>query len=162
MRYLAISKLKVGLTVGAMVLVCSVPPLVARAEDKATAELVVVVHPDNRAQLSAADIESVFLMKKRAWPDGSPIIPFNYAPGDPVRRAFERVVLRLGGDEVARYWLDQRIRSGMRAPRQIGDPSVAVRLVARVKGTIAYVPASSAGSSVRVIARIRGDKVVSP
>jgi hypothetical protein len=127
-------------------------------------ELVVVVHPSNRvAALSAAEIESIFLLKRRRWADGTPIIPFNLTSGIAPRRLFDMTVLRMTVDDVARYWLDERIRSGTRAPRQLGDASLALRLAARVPGAIAYVPASALGAHpVRVVARIRSGRLVSP
>jgi hypothetical protein len=126
-------------------------------------ELVVVVHPDNRAALSAADLESIFLLKRRTWADGMPIVPFNLTSGIGPRRLFDRAVLHMTMDEVGRYWLGVRIRSGTRAPRQLGDGSLALRLAARVPGAIAYAPVSALdGHAVRVVARIRDGRLIAP
>jgi hypothetical protein len=126
-------------------------------------ELVIVVHPSNGVVLSASDIESIFLLKRRRWADGTPIIPFNLASGIAPRRLFDITVLRMTMDEVAHYWLDERIRSGTRAPRQLDDASLALRLAARVPGAIVYAPASAlVGHPVRVVARIRGGHLLPP
>lgn len=125
-------------------------------------ELVVVIHPQNRASVSPAELESIFLLRRRQWPDGTSIIPFNSPSGEPHRLLFDEAALRLGPDEAARYWLDQRIRSGTRAPRHIADGGLAVRLVSRLKGAVAYVPVDLVDGSVRVVARIRGGKVLPP
>jgi hypothetical protein len=126
-------------------------------------DLAVVV---NRAvpvrQLSASELESIFTASRSTWPDGSSVAVFSYAPEDSTRRIFDLAVLRMSPDEVARFWLDQRIRGGPRPPRQVPDPALALRLVAKLPGTIAYVPESMVNNTVTVVARIKGGKVVPP
>lgn len=128
----------------------------------AAVELAVVVNAQNRAVVSAVELENIFLLRRRQWPDGTSILPFNASPGDAHRVAFDRAALRMSPDEAARYWLDLRIRSGTRAPRQLADPGLAVRLVGRLKGAIAYVPVDVVDGSVRVVARVRGGKILPP
>jgi hypothetical protein len=125
-------------------------------------DIAVVVNPQNRAAVSPAELENIFLLRTRQWPDGTPIIPFNFPPGEAHRVSFDRTALRMTTEEAARYWLDQRIRSGTRAPRQITDAALAARLVSRLKGAVAYVPINVVSDSVRVVARIRGGKVLPP
>jgi hypothetical protein len=127
------------------------------------ADLVVVVNPAVAVdRLSASELETIFTSSRRSWPDGSNIGAFSYAPEDVIRRAFDNVILRLSPEDVARFWLDQRVRGGARPPRQVPNPSLAVRLVAKLPGSIAYVPESMVDSTVKVVARIRGGKVVGP
>jgi hypothetical protein len=151
---------KAGRSAGLVALAMTVG--LAAAEAESEIELAVVVNLQNRAQISPAELENIFLLRRRQWSDGVPIVPFNYPPGDATRNAFDRAALRMSVDEAARYWLDQRIRSGTRAPRQLGDGGLAVRLVGRLPGAIAYVPAGMVNGSVRVVARIRGGRVVPP
>jgi hypothetical protein len=87
---------------------------------------------------------------------------FTYPPEAEVRRAFDGAVLRMSPEEVARFWLDQRIRGGARPPRQVPDPGLAVRLAAKLPGSIAYVPENLVNGSVKVVARIKSGKVVGP
>jgi ABC-type phosphate transport system substrate-binding protein len=146
----------------ALVALClSAPKKPARAEI-GRHELVVIVHPANTASVSPSDLENIFLLKRRRWAGGPPILPFNYPPTSPLRRSFDRQVLRFSHDQAARYWLDQRIRTGLRAPRQVSDPALAVKLVARIPGAIAYVPAELVDRQVRVAARIRRGRVLAP
>jgi hypothetical protein len=135
---------------------------IASADEEGAPELAVVVHAENRARVSPAAIEAMFLLRQRRWPDGSPVIPFTYPPGEWPRVVFDRAVFGFSQDESARYWIDQRIRNGARPPRQTGDPVLALRLTGRLKGAIAYVPASMVNDSVRVVARIRGGRVLQP
>ncbi|MCC6751044.1 MAG: hypothetical protein IT371_25550 [Deltaproteobacteria bacterium] len=126
-------------------------------------ELLVIVHPAVRvASLSAADLESIFSGSRRRWPDGGAIVAFNYPAGDGVRVLFDRVVLRLDPDAVARYWIDQRIRGMGRPPRQVPSAALLPRLIARLAGSVGYVAAAAAPPGTKLVARIRRGKVVAP
>jgi hypothetical protein len=125
-------------------------------------ELKIIVNAENTDAINASDLESYFLRKQRHWSNGTPIIPLNSSRLTDNRQSFDRAVLRLTPDEAARYWLDQRIRSGDGAPREVDDPSLATRLVARLKGAICYVPGTTDTRNVRVVARIRDGKLVPP
>lgn len=128
--------------------------------------LVVVAHPDTAPRtLTPAELTSVFMGAMRQWPgDGPtmPIVAFNYPPDHALRVAFDRAVLRMSPDEVGRFWLDQRIRGQGRPPRQVPDPELMARLVARVPGALGYVPPKLVDQHVRVIARVVNGKVLPP
>jgi len=75
--------------------------------------LAVVVNANvSVGHLSAAELEAIFTSSKRTWPDGSNIGAFSYAPDNDIRRIFDKVVLRMRAEEVAKYWIDQRVRGG--------------------------------------------------
>lgn len=150
-----------ALATGMLVAALAASSVVARADDP---ELAVVVHPAVGVRaLSTAELEAIFTSTMQRWPDGKSIIPFAYAPEDPVRRLFDRVVLRMGPEEVGRFWVDQRIRGGAAPPRRAPSPRLAARVVARLPGSIAYVPVADVGAeNVRIVARVRGGVVVPP
>jgi hypothetical protein len=132
-----------------------------RAEPQAV-DLVVIVNAANRDRPSPEMLERIFLRKEMAWDNGERIIPFNASPESERRQRFDRAALGMTPDEAARYWLDHRIRGGGAAPREVGDAVLTVKLVAKLTGTIGYVPADLQLSGVRVVARIRNDKVIAP
>jgi hypothetical protein len=127
-------------------------------------ELTVIVHP-SKAQsasgLTAGDLQAIFTRKKQFWSDGSKITPLNLAKGTPARNVFDLAVLGMDADAAARFWIDQGVRGGARAPAEVGAPELAIRTLQVLKDAITYVPASLAGSNVVVVARIRGGKVIS-
>lgn len=127
-------------------------------------DLAVIVHLKTRVtQMSAVEMETMFTRTQTRWDDGTPIVPINAPPGSETRIAFDRAVLRLGPDEVGRFWIDRRIRGFGLPPRQLGDPASVVRVVERLNGTISYAPeALVRGAQVKVVARIRQGKVVAP
>jgi hypothetical protein len=147
------------LVVASSLLLVSAPP----ASGSAGQTLLVVVNPAVPiAHLSSSEIESIYTSSRRSWPDGSSISAFSYSPEDDIRQEFDREILRMPPDEVARFWLDQRVRGGARPPRQVPDPALAVRLVAKLPGSIAYIPEKMVNSTVKVVARIKAGKVVEP
>lgn len=128
-----------------------------------TSDLVVVVHPRAPvAKLDELELEAVFRTLRRFWGTSLPIIPFNLPPKTPLRTAFDSAVLRMDPQEVARFWLDRRVRSGPPPPRQAPDAPTVVRLVARLEGAIGYAPLGTPLKDVRAVARILSGKVHEP
>jgi hypothetical protein len=150
------------LLVGVVALAALAMPGRSGRAEPAAGDLVVIVNAVNKQVPSAAMLERIFLRKEMAWDSGERVIPLNASPESERRQRFDRVVLGMTPDEAARYWLDQRIRGGGAAPREVGDAVLTVKLVAKLTGTIGYVPAEVSLSGVRVIARIHNDKVVAP
>jgi len=132
-------------------------------DDSATAELAVIVHPKVPAdKLTAEQLYGIFTVSRKDWSADLRVVVFNLSPDDKIRVAFDRAVLRMEPENVGRFWIDQRIRGGAKPPRYVPDPALVVRLVERLPGAIGYVPAKMAPSSVRIVARISQNKVVSP
>jgi hypothetical protein len=145
---------------GAAVVVALAIAVPAAAGDD---ELAVVVHPATPCErLDAVALEALFTSSQRAWSDGRSVVALNYPPEDPRRVQFDRVVLHMTPEQVGRYWVDQRVRGGTRAPRQVPDPLLALRLVARLPGAVAYVPAALVDDTVRVVARLREGRLLEP
>jgi hypothetical protein len=135
----------------------------ASSSAAAPEEIVVIVNKDNDVtELSPEQLEAIFAMSQRQWRGGSTIVAFNYEPGNEIRVEFDRVVLHLSPEEVGRFWRDQRIRTGVHPPRQVLDAALMLRLTAKLNAAIAYVPAAAVTPSVKIVARIRGGKVVAP
>jgi ABC-type phosphate transport system substrate-binding protein len=135
----------------------------ANASAATTDEIVVIVNKDNDVkELSLEQLEAIFTLSQRQWNGGAGILAFNYEPGNPTRVEFDRVILHLSPEEVGRFWRDQRIRTGVHPPRQVTDPTLAMRLTTKMAAAIVYVPAGAVIPSVRIVARIRGGKVLAP
>lgn len=86
----------------------------------------------------------------------------NLPPDNPVRQEFDLVVLGMRPDDVERFWLDNKIRSGIGSPRKLSGPDSVVRYVSGDEAGIGYVATSDANDSVRVVARIRAGRVLPP
>jgi ABC-type phosphate transport system substrate-binding protein len=118
-------------------------------------ELAVIVNTRNKQALTTADLEAIFRATRRHWTDGEPITAFNLIAGSAERSSFDRAVLGLSPEEVARYWIDRRIRGGDPPPRSVASAALVVRLIAQLKTGIGYVPPSLLADGVRPTAWIR-------
>jgi hypothetical protein len=123
----------------------------------------VVVHPRVPAKsLSTSELEALFTRAQTRWSDGKPVVPLSFPTGSTLRERFDRAVLRLDPKQVARFWLDQRIRGLGQPPKQALNTAMMLKVVANLPGGIGYVPTLKSPSGVRVVARIVQGKVSSP
>lgn len=113
--------------------------------------IVVIVNSQNQAALSLADLATIFTTRKQTWDGGKRIVPFNFPAKHEVRVAFDRAVLEMNADEVARYWIDRRIRGGNPPPKQVNNARLIVRLVEKLDGAIGYVPEGTDLGATRAV-----------
>lgn len=130
----------------------------------AAPDIAVIVHPSNPTTvLSVHEIEAIFTSSRRRWNDGQSIVPFHYEPNDPLRIPFDKAVLGMDPQEVARFWIDQRIRGLPGPPRRIGSAALLVRVVERMPVAIGYAWARDVEkANVKVVAIIRNGRVLPP
>jgi ABC-type phosphate transport system substrate-binding protein len=125
--------------------------------------IAVIVNKANPVRaLSRDELRPFYLMTKTSWSSGQAVEPFNLPEASAVRTAFDETVLGMSPDEVARYWIDRRIRGDTRPPRKVQSPGTVVALVAKSEGAIGYVPLAEVNASVKVVARIEGGQVKAP
>lgn len=135
----------------------------APASQSTPLALDVFVHRSSAVtQLTAHELEALFTRTQTRWDDGTPVIPLSYAAGLDARVLFDQVVLRLGPDEVGRFWLDRRIRGLGLPPRQVPNAALMQQVVANLPGAIGYAPSQPGRTAVKVVARIQQGKVVAP
>jgi hypothetical protein len=124
----------------------------ARAEGS---RIVIIGNKSNPSRaLGPGDIEAIFTTRRLYRSDGRAIVPFNFPPRHPTRIAFDRAALHFEPDEVARYWIDRRIRGGHPPPRQVPDASTMLRVVASLEEAVGYLPADLADTNVNVIGEL--------
>jgi hypothetical protein len=137
--------------------------LCASGRAQATPSLAVIAHPlVPAAALKDVELAAVFTAARRTWEGGEAIKLFNLPPQTEARVEFDRVVLKMTPEQSAQFWLDRRIRGEGTPPRQVPSPDLLVRVVAALAGAISYVPEDKVGKGVKVVARVRGGKVVGP
>lgn len=107
--------------------------------------------------ISLQDLGRLFSGKAQ----GRAVIPLNRTPRSPIRIGFDRAVLRMGPEEVGRYWVDRGVRGESDAPRAIDGATTVTKLVARFPEALGYVRADEVPSTVRVL-RIDGRDVWQP
>jgi hypothetical protein len=104
--------------------------------------------------LGLGEIEAIFTTRKLYRGDGKSVVPFNFPPHHAVRIAFDRAALHLEPDEVARYWIDRRIRGGHPPPRQVPDAQTMLRVIVSLEEAIGYLPADLVDANVNVIGEV--------
>ncbi len=115
--------------------------------------LLVIVHPEVAIDhMESQQLKDIYLLKRSAWSDGTPIIPINLSASSPLRYAFFNQVLEIDMQTAARVWLQMHFR-GRQPPHVVSSPEAAVIFVSRIRGAIAYVPANVDTKKVKVIAR---------
>jgi hypothetical protein len=127
-----------SLAVGLPVLRAADPPLV-----------VVVAAASPMKDISRGNLRRAFLGEPTGGPGGK-LVPLNQPPGTPARGEFDRVVLGLEPDDVARFWIDQRIRGLGSAPRAFPAALIA-RVVPQLPGAIGYVRTNEVVPGIKVI-----------
>lgn len=122
----------------------------AWAED----QVVVIVNKNNKEEPSRSDLAAMFTTRKQSWGGGVRVVPFNFPARHEVRVQFDKEVLKMDPDDVARYWIDRRIRGGNAPPKQIPSAQLIVKLVQKFDGAVAYVPKSFATDDVRIVSEL--------
>jgi ABC-type phosphate transport system substrate-binding protein len=115
--------------------------------------VVFVVNEQNPIErLSASDVASMFLKKKREWPDGTNVRFIDRKDGTPERQLFLSRVLTKSGRDVELYWIGQKLYSGDAAPMQVGSDASVAALVSSFRGAIGYVsPAFPIGKGLKKV-----------
>jgi ABC-type phosphate transport system substrate-binding protein len=127
------------------------------------AELMVITHMSVPvSELDADELAAIFRLSKQHWGNGQRIVPFNYAPHTELRASFDRHVLQMEPTRISRYWLDRMIRGESEAPRKVSTPDLMAKVIAKLPGSIGYVPRDAINKDVRVVARVVNGQVVAP
>lgn len=94
--------------------------------------------------LSSDKLRRIFLALATDDDHGHRFVPINLAQSSGVRERFDRNVLSMSPTEIARYWIDQRLR-GNKPPRSASSLDLCRRAVQELPGAISYLPLSQVG-----------------
>jgi ABC-type phosphate transport system substrate-binding protein len=137
-------------------------PLPSRAVPSNTAIVVIANKAVPVHALSRDDLRPIFQRRKKNWPDGSSVRPFNLPPSNSVRQKFDSAILGLDPEQMPLYWIDRRIRGGDRPPDNIPSAATMLKVVSLMPGAVGFIEAAAADDTVKVIARIVDAQVVPP
>jgi hypothetical protein len=127
--------------------------LLAPARGEEPDQIVVIVHPERRVDLSVDDVAQIYLRRKRFWNDGSPVVPLNLSSTDPLRKRFSRLVLRQDTQRLAEYW-NRQYFYGIFPPATLASAEAMRRYVAADPNAIGYLLSSQVDGSVRILFRL--------
>lgn len=115
-------------------LYASVSGSLARAESPN--DLLVIANKSvTVSSASTAELRTVFLKKRRNL-SGVNVLPINCSSTDSARKVFRQKVLGMNEAQEAKYWEDEKIKSGKTKPPEIG---AILKAVYKLKNSVGYV-----------------------
>ncbi len=124
-------------------------------DEKAALAVAVAVHPGvSVSQLSRDELRAIFAMRRRTWPDGTPIRVYVLPDDHPLHRAFCKNVLHVYPHQLRRIW-DRNVYAGTgQAPVEVGDVETMHARIASHPGAIGYLPPDWIDGQVKAV-RVR-------
>jgi len=128
------------------------PGLVAGPAPAASYAVVPIVAGSSPMRdISLGTLRRVFRSEQVTDPGGVRLVGFNHPSGSRARELFDRVVLGMDPDQVARYWVDQRIRGSARPPRTVATVALLKEVINRYPGAVGYLALTDLDVSVRAL-----------
>ena len=113
---------------------------------------VVIVNKANRIDsLTSSKLRFIYQRKVSRWPWGAEILPLDLPEQSPVRHRFASSVLGSSIEDLAVYWIDQKITRNVNPPTRVSTPNAAKSIVAARAGAIAYIPVHAVDPTVKVL-----------
>lgn len=134
-----------GITAAIALLIATMVPL------HCFAEVVVVVHPSNAADLDAKRVQRIFLGKDKKFSDGSETIPINQVPASSSRAEFDTSVLSRNTNQVAAYWSKLVFTGKGIPPKEVDNDAAVIDIVANNQNAIGYVESGAVTDAVKVL-----------
>ncbi|MDD5298008.1 MAG: hypothetical protein PHU46_13955 [Rhodocyclaceae bacterium] len=114
----------------------------------------IVAHPQvPEDSITAEELASIYLIQRRAWSGGLPVVPVNREASSSVREHFSETVLDRTPRELADYWNRLRFEGKLPPLVQTSDQAV-VGFVRNVPGAIGYIAAGQGHAGVKVLVRL--------
>ena len=118
------------------------------------AEVSVIVHPSNSANVDATAIERIFLGKEKSFSTGTSAVPVNLESSVAEREEFDTKVLDKSASQLKAYW-SKLIFTGKGNQPSETSVSGMIETVSSNPSAIGYVPSSAVTDAVKVIHTIR-------
>lgn len=117
----------------------------------ALADVVVIVHPSNNAELTSKKVQRIFLGKEKKFSDGKETIPINQNSDASVRGSFDSSVLGRNTNQVSAYWSKLVFTGKGIPPKEVDSDAAVIEIVANNPNAIGYVAASADIGSVKKV-----------
>lgn len=123
----------------------------ALVSGQAMADISVIVHPGNQADLEKDDIARLFLGKQHSFADGSVAIPVDQTEGSEIRDQFYLELVKKNASQLKSWWARLIFTGKGSPPRTVGNDDNVMRLVGSNPNMIGYVDSEKVDKSVRVV-----------
>ncbi|MBR9912365.1 MAG: phosphate ABC transporter substrate-binding protein [Gammaproteobacteria bacterium] len=111
----------------------------------------VIIHPSNPDNLQKADINQIFLGKRKSFPTGGDAIPVDLQEYSILREEFIKEVLRKNNQQLKSYWAQKLFSGKGTPPIQVEREEQIKKLVASNPALIGYIDTRLVDESVKVV-----------
>lgn len=115
------------------------------------AEISVVVHPSNNAEITKDVVSQLFLGKTKNFPDGTSAVPIGQDVNSAATSAFNERVINRSPSQVKAYWSKQIFSGKGTPPKSVSSDEDVLELIANNPNLIGYVDSGKANDKVRVV-----------
>lgn len=120
-----------------------------------SAEISVVVHPDNSTDsVTAIQAANIFLGKTRTMPNGKLIIPIDQARDSEVRTSFYKKLVNKNPNQLNAYWARQVFTGKGQPPNQVQNDEEIMLLIADNPSMVGYISSEKVDKRLKVILTI--------
>ena len=117
----------------------------------AQAQVSVVVHPSNSAELDKVEVSRIFLGKSKSFPNGSEAVPVSLADGSAGQAEFNEKVLNKSASQLKAYWSKLVFTGKGTPPKAVDTDADVLELVANNPNLVGYITGAPT-DNVKVIA----------
>ncbi|MGS2721672.1 phosphate ABC transporter substrate-binding protein [Paraglaciecola aestuariivivens] len=139
MNYQSVTKLLAGILLGWVISFFSY------------AELVIVVHPSNDAEISKKSVQRIFLGKEKKFSNGKEALPVNQTTANALRSSFDTDTLGRSSTQIAAYWSKLVFTGKGIPPKELDNDAAVLDIVANNQNAIGYIDSGSVTDAVKVV-----------
>lgn len=117
--------------IGLLLLVCSL---------SVSAQIAVIVHPDNQQNIDIADIKRLYTLRQFSYQNGSIAFLFMLPYSIPEREQFDQIVSGLSSNQLMTYWSKIVFAGKGTPPRSVRGIDEMLRVISVTPNSMGYVP----------------------
>lgn len=117
-----------------------------------SAELAVIVHPDNTSVIDKKNINRIFMGKIREFSDGSAIIPIIQSKEVTLTEEFNEKIIKKSAKQIKAYWAKALFTGKGTPPKEVDNDLAMIKLIASNPNLIGYIDSSNKTDDVKIIA----------
>lgn len=117
----------------------------------ALAEISIIVHPSNNAEITTKDVVRMFLGKQKRFSDGQESIPVHQDKNQSSRTTFVSDILKKDEAQLKAFWSRLIFTGKGNPPKSAGTDADILKLVASNPNLIGYIDSSLVDGSVKAI-----------